>query len=772
MTTGLIPVYGLDHSHPETPGYQGALTRPAEDFARTGNNVATKDRENNLLSDENVLARAQEAHRQSQDFYQANHAANWERSYKAFRNEHFRGSKYNAPEFRNRSKVYRPKTRSAVRKALTNVVNALFANPEAVTIAAQDESNPVQRASAALKQELLNYRLSRKSRRNGIRWYQIAVGARVDSMLAGITVSKQSWRFRKNPRTEQVLEDRPEVTLYPPENVIIDPNANWINPAQEGAYIILKNPMSAEDAMAMIEGTRQAEAGGIPWIENITQESLRGGGQTDAADNSSSVRTARTGGSDPKANTSAYYQTVWLHECFMRIKGVEYVFWTLGNTKLLSRPQPVEEAYPCYFGDRPVVLGYGAFEPHRVFPMSAVESWQPLQMEANDIANLRLDHMKHLVSRPMKVKRGAKVDLQQVQRRGPGSVILVNSMEDIEPEDMPDVPQSAYVESQYLNADFDELAGLFSTGTVQTSRSLNETVGGMKLLAGDANQVGEFDLTVFVETWVEPVLWQIVKLEEYYETDATLLALAGKKAKVLEQYGINEITDQFLQMESSVTVNVGVGSSSTPSDKVNRFMTAMQGIGQMLTVAAQSGIPMKPPVPKWKEIIDTTLGGAGFHQGSDRFFQPIDDDGDYQKMQEQMAQQQGPPPDPEKEAKAQAIQQKAQADMAAQQQKMQADMMLAQLKMKIEQQKAEHERLMMQIDLSMKMQDAQLQRQLKEQEFALKQEIAQTEAAYQEREMQLNQEQAQERHALGVEGMRAKNQMIGKAKPGADRKAA
>ena len=63
-----------------------------------------------------------------------------------------------------------------------------------------------------------------------------------------------------------------------------------------------------------------------------------------------------------------------------------------------------------------------------------------------------------------------------------------------------------------LNADFDDLAGNFSIGSVQTNRSLGETVGGMKMMTSNANAAGEFDLRIFVETWVEPTLRQIVKL--------------------------------------------------------------------------------------------------------------------------------------------------------------------------------------------------------------------------------------------------------------------
>jgi hypothetical protein len=37
--------------------------------------------------------------------------------------------------------------------------------------------------------------------------------------------------------------DRPDIRLFPPENVIIDPAADWTNPVQSAAYLLLKYPM-------------------------------------------------------------------------------------------------------------------------------------------------------------------------------------------------------------------------------------------------------------------------------------------------------------------------------------------------------------------------------------------------------------------------------------------------------------------------------------------------------------------------------------------------
>src|SRR5207245_2544061 len=100
-------------------------------------------------------------------------------------------------------------------------------------------------------------------------------------------------------------------------------------------------------------------------------------------------------------------------------------------------------------GERPIVIGVGAIEAFKVHPMSPVESWAPLQQEVNDAANLRLDHMKQIVSPPTLVKRGKKVDLKAVQGRGPNRVIMVDDPDDVSTMPMSDTPQGAFQENNY-----------------------------------------------------------------------------------------------------------------------------------------------------------------------------------------------------------------------------------------------------------------------------------------------------------------------------------
>lgn len=572
----------------------------------------------------------------------------WRVALLAYRNEHFTGSKYRSEFFKNRSRIFRPKTRTAVRKNLAAVANAFFSSSDVVSATAEHDSNPVKNASAAVLKELLNYRLDRTSTRSGIPWFLTVIGGAMDAQLHAIVVSKQFWEYeertKKVPRQREVpaldeatgeqlidvttgvaatkiedyeedvverVKDRPMCVLIPPENVIIDSAAPWYDPAQGSSYLILRFPMTLDDAKTFLKNKGKS---GEQWLD-LSDDQL-----TKAADDYSAkgVRLARDAGSDryeqrADASTGGKSATkiVWLQECFMRYAGTDYHFWSVGASLYASRVRPTEEAYPEQFGQRPVVYGYGAVETHRVSPMSPVYSWQQIQMETNDVVNLSLDTMKQALSPIAIVRQGTTFDWKALQRRAGADTTIVtrNPEQDIKFEKAPDPSGTAYIEQNRLNADFDDLSGSFSQGSVQTNRQMNETVGGMRLLSGAANAVTEFDLRVFSETWVEVVLRQLVRLEQYYEDDQTVLAIAGERAKMLERYGVDQITDEDLAEEVSVRVNVGIGATD-PMQRIAKLGAAFKMLGPLVPLAD------KPVKVNIEEAVKEVLGIAGYNDGT------------------------------------------------------------------------------------------------------------------------------------------------------------
>jgi len=105
-------------------------TSPTEDgFA--GLTYEARRRQSEQTADEaqdapDYLKLMREARQRGQTYYTENLQGPVDTNYRAFRNKHFAGSKYWSTDYRNRSKLFRPKTRSAVRKANAAAISALF----------------------------------------------------------------------------------------------------------------------------------------------------------------------------------------------------------------------------------------------------------------------------------------------------------------------------------------------------------------------------------------------------------------------------------------------------------------------------------------------------------------------------------------------------------------------------------------------------------------------------------------------------------------------
>jgi hypothetical protein len=129
------------------------------------------------------------------------------------------------------------------------------------------------------------------------------------------------------------------------------------------------------------------------------------------------------------------------------------------------------------------------------------------------------------------------------------------------------------------------------------------------MLTGPASEMTEYMLQTFAITGVQKVLRQLVLLEQHYETDAKILAIAGQKAQVLQKFGVDQVTDDMLDHELTTTVNVGMGSTD-PAAKLARFVYAVDAFAKICA---------KPPpgvnlAEVWKEIC--ALSG---YQDGDRF---------------------------------------------------------------------------------------------------------------------------------------------------------
>lgn len=593
------------------------------------------------------LKLARDAFTSSTSYMDANWRKTWEDSIAMFQSRHPTGSKYNSEAYKHRSRLFRPKTRSVVRKNEAAIAVAFFSNPDVVTVDAENDADPQQVVSADLMQHILNYRLQKT-----IPTFQIVIGGAQTAQVIGMVCSYQYWHYKEKVHTSeqpmvddtgqplmddqgpvmqqmqevQILKDEPCISILPPEQFRFDPGADWLNVVESSPYFIRLVPKYVFEVREMMQMVDR-KTGQPQWKEYGDAEIRM------AMVDYDTLRQARENKrQDPLANTDSPisdYEIVWCHENFIRREGEDMVYWTLGCHHVLTDPVPLKEVY--FTGQRPFVVGTCVIEANKAVPDSLVQMGSSLQRETNDTVNQRRDNVSLVLNKRFIVKRGRDVDVQSLVRNVAGGVTMATNTDDVLPIEFNDVTASSYQEQDRLNVDFDELTGNFSSSSVMTNRKLNETVGGMQMLGQGANQLTEYLIRTLVETWWEPVLRQLVKLEQAYETDKTILGLAGQKsAQTLQKYGVNQVTDALLDGELTVRVNVGMGATD-PQTKLQKFTHAMVTSGQI--AASVPGIN--------EEAVRKELFGlAGYDNGS-RFFLQEQDLGTAKLQQaQQLAQQQ------------------------------------------------------------------------------------------------------------------------------------
>lgn len=630
------------------------------EHARTGAGPTNKATDEGAKYEDEWLLIARDAFTNAEDYYNANIRRQHEVNLAHFQNRHAPGSKYYTEAYKFRHKGFRPKTRSFVRRQEAALLKSMFATADFVKVTAARTQDPAHRISAEINQQLLQYRLE-----NTIPWFLTALGAYQETLNVGVCISHQVWDYEEegqgyNPEDEgrgpepaeippsdemedleventvegydedydempdnvvkgdfgnrpEIVKDTPAIELRPVENVFFSVACDWRDPANTSPFIIDKIPMYIDDVKAMANPA--PGSGRQPWYALTDGQLLQGV----ATDYDAVRRQREQNREDSKDERHLYrgFDTVWVHRNIVRKYGRDWVYYTLGIHYRLSDPVPLREEYPWLKpGERPYIIGFANVEAHKNYPESLVGLGTKTQQDANALNNTRFDNVELSLNRRYIVKRAAMIDYRGLQRNVPGGVTETDDPNnDIRLEAPPDVTASSYQEQDRINADFDEQLGMFSGSSVQNNRAMNETVGGMKLLAGDADSLTEYPLLVFMITWVLPVLKQVVRLEQAHEADPALLNLIGENIKFWQRYKPEagqpqRITDKWIQGSMNLQVAAGMGAAN-PDQRIQRMAAGFGIIFQLAPALAQR--------LDGEEVAKEVLGAMGY-QGTDRFF--------------------------------------------------------------------------------------------------------------------------------------------------------
>ncbi|MGB1678184.1 MAG: portal protein [Acidimicrobiales bacterium] len=668
---------------------------------------------------------AREAYEDSSDWVDSNLREQWEKSISLFNSKHPPGSKYNTGAYEKRSRFFRPKTRTAVRNLQSAMAVAFFTNEDVLSVQPRNPNDLEQVAAAAVSQSIMQYRLT-----NTIPWFQTMSAALQDAAVQGVCISHQYWEYEEQEESyinvdnqnrpimdesgspvitkqKSSIKDKPVIELISPENIRIDPASHWHDPIESSPYVIHLIPMYIQDVRQKMEDGE--------WIDIPVEELL-------ASENSEDDNTTRLVRDEPREdrldNDAGYgdidsYKIIWVHKNIIKKEGIDWCYYTAGVDAVLSEPKTLQEMYPWLrSGERPYVMGYTNVESHRIYPAGTVELTQELQAAANDIWNQRFDNVRLAMNKRYHIRRDRNIDLDALFRSVPGGAVEMDDPDaDVRVIDTRDVTGSAYAEQDRINMDFDELQGNFSTSTVQGARSLNETVGGMSLMASNSGTVTEYVLRTFSETWVERVLKQLMRLEQYYETDAVILELAGDAAaSVNEQF--QGAVDDLLKYEVLLKVNVGI-SATDPLRKVQNLVSGIQMLGELPGFAQSLNVP---------EVVKEVFGQLGYKDG-ERFVN-MEEDPRIAELTAQLEQMQ---------MYIESEQGKLQNRLMVEQMKQQGNLEAANLKHGAEIRMKEMEGQLKYLDLQLKQEDVATRRaELMLQREALINQIADTELQRQE----------------------------------------
>ena len=426
---------------------------------------------------EQWLSLARNAYDSSTDWVDTNLRYQWEKNLSNFNSVHPPGSKYLTSAYDKRSRLFRPKTRTVVRKLEAAMATAFFTNEDMMSISPSNPNDPMQIAGAAIAQSIMQYRLT-----NTIPWFSTMVTALQDAAIYGTVVSHQYWEFEEKDETfasvddegaevvdmkgkplrEKVtstIKDFPVIEVVEPENFRIDPASDWYDPISSSPYVIHLIPMFVQDVMERIDNKE--------WKKLSMGELL----STQTQDDDTLRLTREEPREDPledQFETVDEFKIVWVHKNIIKKDGQDWCFFTAGTQYLLTDPKPLQEMYPWLKdNERPYVMGKLNIEAHRVYPSATVELTEELQAASNDIWNQRFDNIKLAMNKRYHIRRDRNIDLDALFRSVPGGAVEMDDPDqDVRIVETRNVTGSAYQEQDRINMDFDELQGNFSASTV------------------------------------------------------------------------------------------------------------------------------------------------------------------------------------------------------------------------------------------------------------------------------------------------------------------
>ena len=554
----------------------------------------------------------------SVEYFEATQLEQIERNLDNFASRHPSDSRYHTEEYRYRSRTFKPKTRIAARQLEEDAAEIFFASQDLIDIRAVNKDSKEDAFVARVHKHMLMTHLE-----ESLEYFQFVMGGVQDAFKQGDVISAVAWESVEEAEG-QVKINRPTWRLIPVENIHVDPAASWMDPIGTSPYVIEDMPMhiqSVQDRMA--EPGEEPEGNQWRWhdISVLLAASKR-------AEVREGLRAKREGDTIDPLTSNTFrdvdeHMVVMVRRVILRADGVDWLYYMVGGDVLLSDPVALREKAPWLNdGERDYQWGYAGVETHRVYKSAPAEWLQDLQAAANIGHNQRTDNIALALNKRYKVRRGRVLDLNSLRSSVPGGIYEVDEMDDVEPEQWADVGGASFYNEDRLTNDFDSLAGSFNQGSIANQRNLNETVGGMRMMAQGSGKARGYMVLTIAATWWGKVCDALFRMIKQYATEDEIIDAVDHMLADGEQPPRIPPLD-LIKVPTRLKVNMRLGTD--PMTRMNNLMSVVANFRQT---------PIEMQVD-WAELFKEGAAAAGFGDG-DRFL--VDTEG--QDPQVAMLQQQ------------------------------------------------------------------------------------------------------------------------------------
>lgn len=554
-------------------------------------------------------------------------------------------------EARGLSALPSTKSTSVVDSAVERALLDYHSDPESITFTSKSVDDPNKDMFAAWLTKVFQYRAAHTF--PFFTWHNASLTAAFTDGLEAAMVSwkKEAYTKKITKYVDLLAGQEVEPTIFRQaskldpnrfkkqdiEQEVIVKDTWWIDQLRPGAELLwdFKIPYLdinlGEVALVKLyrsvdEILKMADAGIIDKIKREDVVQHQATGQTTRFNSDTTLTTV-----DPNYISLGTYDKVELRVFFEKIDCQWYVSFILGNSVLLNKePKLVND---IFFGGRevnrlPIVLGTTKLKLWEKIGRGLPETIAPIEDEWMEHRNNLNDAAKIAIQGRVRIEPDSDVYIDDVlnarafrARAGDVEFMTNQNMSIIE----------NLRASDSLASDMNELipVGMSSRGLVP--KGTDKTLGAVQMATQQSQDKLSVQLMVRNETFFKQLLWLIAQLEFAYETDETILKIAGKQANIQPPQTLLDgkpgIDLSVFDFDIDIQINAGMGSVPR-SQKLNNLVQIVNSakmLGKPLDVDAifNQGLillgytpgqfdPKEPPMPAppvvdYKLDIKTTL---------------------------------------------------------------------------------------------------------------------------------------------------------------------